>query len=133
MKHALRLIPALALMAAAIGAAEAQSVRILGRSEPNPAGGFIVNWPSSGFEARLNGTRLTATIQDSGRNWLNVEVDGVVTPLELKQGAATYTLFSGPFGHHTIRVTRRTGAPVGSLRILDIRADGHLEPTPAPD
>ena len=99
----------------------------------NPGGGFTVQWPSSGFEATFNGTQLTATIDDWGSNWLNVEIDGVSTKLDLRPGVNTYTLFSGPAGQHTIRVTRRTGAQVGPTRILDIKAKGDLAPTATPE
>ncbi|HEX5006039.1 MAG TPA: GDSL-type esterase/lipase family protein, partial [Hyphomonadaceae bacterium] len=67
-------------------------------------------------------------------NWFNVEVDGVTTRLDLREGVATYVLFSGPAGEHKIRVTRRTGAGVGPSRILDVRAKGgSLNPTPTPE
>ena len=66
------------------GAAHAEGVRILGRSMADPAGGFTIQWPSSGFEATFTGTQLTATIDDWGSNWLNVEIDGVTTRLDLR-------------------------------------------------
>jgi lysophospholipase L1-like esterase len=128
-----RLIPALALSAASIGAAHAEGVRILGRAMESPNTGFTIQWPSSGFEATFTGTQLTATIDDWGSNWLNVEIDGVVNKLDLRPGVNVYTLFSGPAGEHKIRVTRRTGAQVGPTRILDVRAKGQLTPTATPD
>ena len=139
MNNLTRLIPALALalgMAAGAFADNArapQGVRVLGRSMPNAAGGFVIQWPGSGFETTLDGTLLTATIDDYGDNWLNVEVDGAVRKLDLLPGVNTYTLFSGAPGAHTIRVTRRTGSPVGPTRFLDIRAKGTLAPTEAPE
>jgi len=120
-------------MAAAAGAAEAQNVRILGRSAPIPSGGFIVQWPNSGFEARLEGGSVTATIEDYGNNWLNVEVDGQLAQIALNPGINTYPLFSGAPGTHTIRVTRRTGSPSGVTRFIDIRADGALQKTETPE
>jgi lysophospholipase L1-like esterase len=129
-----RVIPALALAVVAAGAAQAEGVRILGRSMANPAGGFTIQWPGSGFEATFTGTQLTATIDDWGSNWLNVEIDGVTKRLDLREGVNTYVLFSGPAGEHKIRLTRRTGAQVGPTRILDIRAKGGaLNPTATPD
>ena len=129
-----RVFSALALAVALAGAAHAEGVRILGRSMANPGGGFTVQWPSSGFEAIFTGTQLTATIDDWGSNWLNVEIDGVVTRLSLKPGVNTYTLFSGAAGQHTVRVTRRTGAQVGPTRILGVRTKGgELNPTATPE
>lgn len=133
MKHLTRLIPAIALALISASAAQAQSVRILGRSEPERGGGFIIQWPSSGFEAKFTGKRLTATIDDYGDNWLNVEIDGVASVLDLEEGPTAYTLFHGAAGEHTIRVTRRTSAPSGPTRILDIRSDGPIAPTAMPD
>jgi lysophospholipase L1-like esterase len=133
MQHPIRLLCSLALMAAAAGAAEAQNVRILGRSTPIPSGGFIVQWPSSGFETRLEGRSLTATIEDDGNNWLNVEVDGQLSHIALNPGINTYRLFSGPPGAHIVRVTRRTGSPSGVTRFIEIRADGALQKTETPE
>src|SRR5690606_28807967 len=78
------------------------------------------------FEVTLTGSKLIAQIEDWGANWLNVEVDGKVTPLALKEGSWEYILFNGPPGQHTIKVTRRTGTPVGVTRFLDITGDGPM-------
>ncbi|MFT3724751.1 MAG: GDSL-type esterase/lipase family protein [Hyphomonadaceae bacterium] len=112
--------------------ADPAKVRILGRSEPISGGGFTIQWPSSGFEARLIGAKLTARIEDNGSNWLNVEVDGKSSRLQLKAGAHAYVLFSGNRGVHTIRVTRRTASAVGPTRFLGFQTDGKLEGTVEP-
>lgn len=125
-------IACFAAAAVLAGTANAQNVRILGRSEIIAGGGFASQWPSSGFEATFTGGTLTATIYDWGSNWLNVEIDGVVTKLELSEGTNAYTLFQGEAGPHKIRVTRRTGTDVGVTRFESIEAAG-LTPTTAPD
>lgn len=127
-----RAIACFAAAAVLAGAANAQNIRILGRSEIIAGGGFASQWPSSGFEATFDGGTLKATIYDWGSTWLNVEVDGVVTRLELDEGSQTYTLFQGASGPHKIRVTRRTGTDVGVTRFESIEADG-LKPTMTPD
>lgn len=129
MRTFFRMISVLAVAAGLAGTAQAQNVRVLGRSEPVANGGFAIQWPGSGFEVAINGSKLTAQIEDWGGNWLNVEVNGKVTPVALKEGSWEYTLFDGPPGQHTIKVTRRTGAPVGVTRFLDISADGPMLPT----
>lgn len=129
MRILIRFISALALSASLAGAAHAQNYRVLGRSEPVANGGFAIQWPGSGFEVTLTGSKLTAQIEDWGANWLNIEVDGNVTQLALKEGSWEYTLFAGPTGQHTIKVTRRTGTPVGVTRFLDISGDGPILPT----
>lgn len=127
-----RLIACVAATAALAGAANAQNVRILGRSEMTPTGGFAIQWPSSGFEATFEGGTLKATIDDWGSNWLNVEIDGVASQMKLGEGTQTYTLFDGAPGTHKIRVTRRTGTDVGITRFQSIEAEG-LKPTAAPE
>lgn len=109
----------------------AQPVRTLGRVESMDASGFRIEWPMSGFEARFSGSALTAVIEDSGNNWLNVEVDGAVRALALNKGRKTYKLFSGSKGAHLVRVTRRTGALAGATTFISISAEG-LGPTDPP-
>jgi lysophospholipase L1-like esterase len=118
---------ALCLLAASAGAASAQSVRILGRSVTDNHGGFTVAWPSSGFETTFTGAKLTATIEDSGKNWYDVEVDGKTSPLALKAGLNTYTLFDGVKGGHVVRFTRRTNGLSGGTHIKAIKADGPMQ------
>jgi len=127
-----RALACLITAVALAGAANAQNVRILGRSEVIPGGGFASQWPGSGFEATFEGGTLKATISDWGSNWLNVEVDGIKTKLHLGEGSQTYTLFEGAPGNHKIRVTRRTATNVGVTRFEKVEAD-RLQPTTAPD
>jgi lysophospholipase L1-like esterase len=131
MRTLFHLISALAIAAGLASTAQAQNVRVLGRSEPVANGGFAIQWPGSGFEVSLRGSKLTAQIEDWGSNWLNVEANGKVTQIALKEGSWEYTLFDGAPGQHTIKVTRRTGTPVGITRILDVSGDGPMLPTEA--
>lgn len=131
MRAFFRLLSVLAVAASLAGTAQAQNVRILGRSEPVANGGFGIQWPGSGFEVQIRGSRLTAQIEDWGANWLNVDVDGEVSQVQLKEGSWEYVLFDGLIGTHTIKVTRRTGTPTGVTRILDVSADGPMLPTEA--
>jgi hypothetical protein len=70
------------------GPASAQDVRVLGRSIPDGSGGFTIQWPGSGFEARFRGTTLTASIEDYGQISLNVELDGKISRLDPRQQIA---------------------------------------------
>jgi lysophospholipase L1-like esterase len=124
---------ALCLLTTLVGAASAQSVRVLGRSVSDGRGGFTVAWPNSGFETTFTGSRLTVKIEDSGKNWFDVEVDGKNTPLALKPGLNAYTLFDGAKGGHVVRFTRRTNGLSGETRITAIKADGELQTPRAPD
>ena len=130
-----KIVPALAaLMAISLlpVGADAQPVRTLGRVDAIDRSSFNIEWPMSGFEAQFEGGTLTAVIADTGKNWLNVEVDGRVQPVELKEGQETYTLYSGVDAPHTIRVTRRTGSQEGPTTFVSISANG-LRPTQSPD
>jgi len=115
------------------GPALAQDVRVLGRSIPDGSGGFSVQWPGSGFEARFRGATLTASIEDHGQTSFNVELDGKRDRLDLTSGTHVYTLFAGAAGDHTIRVTRRTNANAGVTRIGMVRSDGTVQPTAPPE
>lgn len=129
MRTLFKLISALTIAASFAGVAQAQNYRVLGRSEPVANGGFAIQWPGSGFEVTLRGSKLTAQIEDWGGNWLNIEANGQVTQVALKEGSWEYVLFDGPPGQHTIKVTRRTGTPVGVTRFLDVSGDGPMLPT----
>lgn len=110
--------------------ADPLKVRILGRSAPIEGGGVTLQWAASGFEARFAGRSFTASIFDEhGDNWLNVEVDGKLSVIQLKRGKADYLLFSGKSDSHTIRVTRRTNSQGGVMRLLAVRSDGVIEPS----
>jgi lysophospholipase L1-like esterase len=124
-------LAALVTAACAIAPAEAQSVRVVGRSVAEP-GGFTVQWSGAGFEARFTGPILTATIEDGGESIYEIDVDGRTTVVDLDAGSKPYTLWSGPPGTHVVRVTRRTGVNSGPTRFTNIRAQS-LASTPTPD
>ncbi len=103
--------------------AVAQTVRPLGRVEELGPTSLNIEWPMSGFEATFDGNTLSADIEDTGKNWLNVEVDGTSKAVALEEGRHTYTLFSGLDSTHRIRVTRRTGAQEGPTTFVAVSAD----------
>lgn len=130
------IVPALAALVALsslpVGANAQTTVRPLGRVERiDPASfdvsGFNIEWPMSGFEALFDGPMVSAVIEDTGKNWLNVDVDGKVQAVQLKEGRHAYTLYSGTGsgleGSRTIRVTRRTGAQEGPTTFVSVSAD----------
>ena len=132
MKTIVRSLAALVAVSLFPLAAGAQPVRLLGRVDVIDASSFNIEWPMSGFEARFDGGKLSAVIEDSGKNWLNVDVDGKVRVVPLKEGRHAYTLYSGLEGAHGIRVTRRTGAQEGPTTFLSVSAE-NLRPTQAPE
>jgi lysophospholipase L1-like esterase len=133
MKHFILTSTSIFCALAFAASALAQDVRVLGRSIPDASGGFAIQWPGSGFEARFQGTTITASIEDYGQNSFNVEVDRKISRLDLMPGTHMYTLFTGAGGDHTIRITRRTSANAGITRIGMVRSDGTLQPTAPPE
>ena len=128
MKPILQSLAALLAIALLPMDAQAQSVssmaiRPLGRVAELGPTSLSIEWPMSGFEATFEGGELSAEIEDTRKNWLNVEVDGTSHAVALKEGSQTYTLFSGPAGPHIIRVTRRTGAQEGPTTFVSVSAD----------
>lgn len=118
---------------AGVAHADPRDVRRLGRAESLDNGAFAIQWPASGFEARVRGRSLTVTISDeAGANWLNVEVDGKLSTLRLTRGAADYVIFSDQPGDHIVRITRRTNGNGGVTSILGVRSNGKIEPTEPP-
>lgn len=132
MKTIIRSLASLLVLSSLPLAAGAQTVRPLGRVDAIDTSSFNIEWPMSGFEARFDGTKVSAVIEDTGKNWLNVEVDGKVQAVALKEGRHTYKLFSGLEGQHVIRVTRRTGAQEGPSTFASITAE-NLRPTQTPE
>jgi hypothetical protein len=115
----------LCVLAGVAGAASAQSVRVLGQSvaDVDGRGGFTLTQPDSGFETAFAGTRLTVTLEDTGKNWFDVEVDGKSRPLALKPGMNTYTVIVPPGNDHVVRFKRRDSGLSGDTHITTIKAD----------
>jgi lysophospholipase L1-like esterase len=132
MKTAAGWTTALAALLALSAHADTKGVRQIGRVSQG-GGAMEVHWSGSGFETVLQGSKLEATIEDSGENFLSIEVDGQTFVLDLDPGRFVYTLFSGEPGSHTVRVTRRTSPIAAPTRISAIRSDGKLSAPPAPE
>ena len=117
---------ALCVLAASAGAASAQSVRLLGQSvaDADGRGGFTLTQPDSGFETTFTGTRLTVTLEDTGKNWFDIEVDGKSRPLALKPGLNTYTVLLPSGDGHIVRFKRRDSGLSGDTHISAIKTDG---------
>jgi len=108
------------------------SFRLLGRYEERADSAFAFAWPASGVEARFEGTRIVARIEDSGENLMDVRIDGVTTMLDLEPGVHDYVLFeSGAPGEHVISLTRKSEIfDSGISVLLALEVDGRSLPTP---
>ena len=136
-------LPALALPALAGGCAgasrELDRLRIDGRTQRSAGGGARFAWSGTAFTFHFRSTELQVELEDSGRNYFEVELDGVVLPAKLAafSGAYCYTLARDlPAGEHRLTLTRITEAFLGEseLRSIALGPSGEwLLPEPAPE
>ncbi|HVZ98910.1 MAG TPA: GDSL-type esterase/lipase family protein [Caulobacterales bacterium] len=126
-----RLVLSFLLLCGAASAAGA-GYRTMGRYAEASGGGATFAWPASGVEARFVGTRLVASIEDSGSTIMDLDVDGAMTQLHLQSGTRDYTLFSSPTrGEHYVRLTRRSEGGSGLTTIHAMNVDGEWRAPPA--
>ncbi|HVY86467.1 MAG TPA: GDSL-type esterase/lipase family protein [Caulobacterales bacterium] len=128
----LHLIAPLLLLAAGAAQADDATYRTLGRYADADGGGQTFAWPASGVEGRFVGARLVAHIEESGTSLMDLDVDGVMTQLQLETGARDYTLFSAQTpGEHYVRLTRRSEVGSGLTTIRSLTLDGQWRALPA--
>jgi lysophospholipase L1-like esterase len=85
--------------------------------------------------ATFEGTGLDAKIKDEGTNFFSLVLDGgPALTLSTSRAREDYELASGLLpGRHTVVVTKRTEATVGTVQLLALAArDGALVPTTEP-
>lgn len=76
-------------------------------------------WPGVGAKVRVQGDGVYVTIDDSGPDWLQVEVDGRPTrAVQLEPGVQTIEVRSEKHGTHTFGFFKRTEASVGATQFL---------------
>src|SRR5262249_13043501 len=101
------------------------SYRTLGRTLKSADGAITIGWPASGVEAKFRGTKVTARIEDEGRDVLDVTLDGTPTILRLDPGVKDYTLFSSDAPEtHRIRLPRRSEIFSGLTKIERFQTEG---------
>ena len=110
-----------------------EQVRMIGRFAQHNDGEAAFTWPGSALEFRFEGTEAGITIASNGRTRFEVDVDGVVSDLWVKDGEAYYTLASGlEPGVHQLRLTRLTESfSVVTRFTTDPHTDGKLLLPPA--
>ena len=106
--------------------------RMLGRHAETADGVKLFAWPASGVEARFEGSRVTAVLEDTGSNILDVTVDGKTELLWLDEGRHTYTVFeSDTPGVHRISLTRRSEIfDEGLTGLVSLETDGRFLEVP---
>jgi lysophospholipase L1-like esterase len=84
-------------------------------------------WPGSGLELVFEGTRLSVTFVDSGKNSLVVEGAAGRRRLDLVAGRHDYVVAEGLTpGTHRLRLVRRTEGLFGPTRFVEARTDGQF-------
>lgn len=110
-------------------------VHYVGRFDRRDPAGPRFSWPGSAIVATFDGTGITATIKDDGTNYFAVVIDrGPATTLATNGSKQDYVLAAGlPQGRHTLELTKRTEAMVGTVQLLALSpVGGSLVPTPDP-
>jgi len=94
------------------------------RSTVGPKGA----WPGVEVRLRLHGEGLQVSLDDTGPDWLQVEVDGQPTRgVQLQRGVQTLEVRMDRAGAHTVSFIKRTEALVGTIQYLDFEPEnGHL-------
>ena len=135
MKRITALLLLLPLMAACAveSAADTVGPRMLGRYAEKD-GTKVFAWPASGVEARFEGTQVTAVIDDTGSNILDITLDGETWMLHLKAGRETYIIpASATPGPHHLTLTRRSEIfDLGLTRLVSLETDGAFLPAQPP-
>ena len=92
----------------------------------------LFDWPGSGVALAIEGSRLSIRLDDRGENSLDIVADGATRRLDLRPGVHDYELWSGPKGHHEIRLVKRTEGDVGTVTFLSAKTDGRFRAPSAP-
>ncbi|NRP69985.1 Cellulase/esterase CelE [Ensifer psoraleae] len=123
----LYLIPLSALAEQNLG----EQFRLVGRFvQPSPSTAIFA-WPGSTIEIEFTGTSLEVFFQDTGRNSMVVEVDGVTSRLDLSKEKTEYRVVAeATHGKHLVRLIRRTEALFGPTVFTGATTDGVFSSPP---
>ncbi|TDK60442.1 GDSL-type esterase/lipase family protein [Sapientia aquatica] len=111
------------------------NIQYMGRVDFSAPTAPVLGWANTSITVNLNGTAIRGTFSDStGKDFLQVMVDGVVTPTIIqppKGKTVTYTLASGLApGAHTVVLFKRTEF-WGVVTFTGFSVDGTLLAPPA--
>ncbi|MBR4148959.1 MAG: hypothetical protein IKT94_02350 [Rikenellaceae bacterium] len=103
--------------------------RVLGRTATNGDGSISFDWCGVYVDIRFSGSYLAIKLSDTGRNYLNIWVDGKKqTKLATKGSNAKLILFDNPDanGEHLIRIQKATEGDLGRITLHSITTNGSL-------
>lgn len=90
------------------GAADLSLVEPLGRYAMTDAGEHMMAWPGSGLRFAYEGGSVSVEIDDDGRGFMDVIVNGNHRVLDLEPGRNHYRLVDAESGTHDVQITRRS-------------------------
>ena len=120
------------------------NLRLIGRFDTSDANGPIMSWPGSKIVAGFSGTSLKITLRavdqqtyyriGNVNNYVGVSIDGNQPSIyEVVPGTNVYALAQNlTVGNHTVELTKRTEAQIGSLQFLGFTLDGGAKLVPGP-
>jgi lysophospholipase L1-like esterase len=100
-------------------------VRVAGRSETTETGGVRFSWSGTALSFRFRGSQFQIELEDSGRNWFGVTLDGVDVSQKLSaySGRRCYLVANHlAAGEHRLTITRLTEAMLGDSALLGANA-----------
>ncbi|HWZ92959.1 MAG TPA: SGNH/GDSL hydrolase family protein [Polyangiaceae bacterium] len=100
-------------------------VRVDGRSETSETGGLRFSWSGTALSFRFRGPQFQLELEDSGRNWFGVTLDGVDAKQKLSAyaGRRCYLVANHlAAGEHRVTITRLTEAMLGDSALLGANA-----------
>ena len=95
--------------------AEARTFRSVGPVDGLTQTGTLLSWPGSMVATSFTGSRLDVIITDGGNAMLDVEINGVTTPITLESGRFAYPIIDDVEGEYDVRLilrTERTTSPI---------------------
>ncbi|MFA6286399.1 MAG: SGNH/GDSL hydrolase family protein [Opitutaceae bacterium] len=127
------LLAPLATRAADVAATDPQ-VRYTGRFDRADAAGPRCAWSASSVALTVSGGSVSVKLNESGKNFWQVIVDGAPTSvLELQKGEHVYPVVADlPAGRHTVELVKRTEASVGVTQVLGFQIDDSAKLLPTP-
>jgi lysophospholipase L1-like esterase len=106
-------------------AAPMRTINYLGRFVFDDNGSAAFSWPGSAIEARFRGDAISARIEDSGWDFLDVRIDDKLhSRLNLKKGLHSYVIAENlGDAPHTVRLARRNEGHGGVTRFYGFDRD----------
>lgn len=114
--------------------AEARTFRSVGPIDGTTQTGTLLSWPGSMVTTNFKGSRLDAIIADGGNAMLDVEINGVTTPMTLESGRFAYPIIDDVEGDYDVRLVLRGERTVSPILFAGFDPhDGTLEIDPPSD